>query len=168
MERISIMRVCLKLLIVSMILVVNVKSGFSQSQKYNGIWILVKEKSDLGGIDAKIAAPNIMEIVLKPDSLINKRVFNDSLTYIDRWKIGAPDTESISSENTVRFSRVSMQSKTGPITIWNTYETNGAERVFWRTEEWDLISNGNELRMKRTTTLPDKVDRVVAIYRREK
>lgn len=157
----------LKILMIGMMLITSGKLGIAQSKNFNGTWILLKDKSNFGGLEVKKAAPNLITVLIKADSIITIRVFSDSLTFQERWRIDGSDVESMTSPNTLKISNVSLQPKTGAITIQATYETNGAESVYWRTEEWDLISNGKELRMKRTTVLPNKVDRVVAVYRRK-
>lgn len=138
----------------------------AQSAKFISRWQIIKGQSDFGGLEEKIAAPNTIKLAMNADSLFVYREFAQMPVLEERLKIGAPDVETLVDQKTLKLSGVNWDKKANQFIFRATYEINGAQWVYWRTETWKV--KGELLEVQRTTIMPDKVDRVKAVYQKVK
>lgn len=139
-----------------------ISSALAQSNLFSGSWKIIKEKSNFGNVDPKVAAPETMMIATAGDSVIVSRTFDGKEAFSERFKIDAPDFETEIDKNTVKIARVNFDKSTKQLVFKSSYEVNGAQFIYSRNETWKI--NGKELQIERITTMPDKVDRVKAVY----
>lgn len=139
-----------------------VSSASAQVKSFAGSWKIVKERSDFGNIDPKVAAPELMTLKEIQDSIAVSRKFDGKESVWEGFMLNAPDVEIMLDKNTLKIARAYFDKKEKKLVFKGTYEVNGAQFVYWRTESWKLV--GQELQIERTTVLSDKVDRVKAVY----
>lgn len=139
-------------------------NSYAQSSRFEGLWRIINERSDFGGLAPKVAAPQSIKADIVGDSMFVVRTFDALVPAMESLKLGALPTEIALDKQTVKLSSVIWNRKFNGFVFKSTYEVDGAEVVYWRTETW-RIKNGL-LVVNRTTILPDKTDSVTAYYKK--
>nr|WP_294873633.1 hypothetical protein [uncultured Pedobacter sp.] len=140
------------------------KPSIAQQSTFSGSWGLNKEKSDLGGLGVDIAAPKVIEVLVKGDSITVKRTFADKQPFIEALISGGKEVETLPDGNLLKRAKVQYV-KDKPEIIFNWYyEVSGNQWNYKRVENWSISEEGKLLTIERITTLPDKIDKVLAVY----
>ena len=141
---------------------------FAQQKNFSGTWKIELEKSDLGGLAADVAAPKSIQVVANIKTITVKRIFGSDEPNTLTLNFSGEQVEKISTDgNTLAITHIEKEKSN--ILIFKThYEVGGKEWEYDRKETWILSADGKLLTVERITTLPDKVDKVRAVYERER
>lgn len=140
----------------------------AQDLNVNGKWVIDKNDSDFGGLSPAIAAPVKISTSIVKDSIVVSRLFEGKELATEKLKFSDEAIESFPDGNTKRLASVKYSDDKKSVVFDMHYEVNGKEWEYHRTETWKLSLDGKELTVERVTTLPNKVDKVRAVYTKEK
>jgi hypothetical protein len=148
-----------------MLLMLDSANSFAQINKFSGNWMIDNSKSDVSGLSFDLAAPKKLVVSLIDDSIAVIRTFAGKEPSKQILKFNDTSLEDLPERNILRLSSVKAD-KTSISFKWH-YEINGNEWRYDRTEQWSLSNDGKLLTIDRMTTLPDKVDKVKAVYNKQ-
>jgi len=155
-------KICIGILMTALFIQFNATA----QQQFVGNWKIAAEQSDFGGLDSTVAAPFWIDIKIN-DSLVVSRKFKDQKTVREVLFFGAKDLETFANGNTLKKARVNWSEDKKRLLFSWYFEVGGNEWHYSRTEAWSLSENGKILTIDRITILPEKTDKVKAVYIRE-
>jgi len=139
----------------------------AQNSNFTGKWKVMIDSSDFGGLPQKTAAPSMIEVKLTGDSVAVSRTFGEEGAMGETLQFAASQKEVLSPDgNTLRKSKVSWSKDKKYIIFDWLYEVGGNEWHYTRTETWNLSADGKTLTIDRITILPEKTDKVKAVYQK--
>lgn len=139
-------------------------SCMAQNAGFSGQWTLDRQQTHFGGLEEKVAAPFRLEVRNAIDTLFVLRYVSEDVIRQNLPKSGK-DIERITSDgNTLVIEKLKKKDSPTELCLVSEYEVGGNEWRYHRQEDWRLSKDGKVLTIVRVTTLPDKVDKVIAVY----
>jgi len=161
-------KIALEALICVCLLLVARGQALAQDSPYSGKWKLISDRSDLGQLPEKVAAASFVEVIIIKDTISVKRSFLTDGAFEETLRFEGQEKESFSPDgNTLRKSKVNWSKDKKAIVFDWYYEVGGNEWHYTRTETWNLSEDGKILTVDRITVMPEKTDKVKAVYQKQ-